>query len=94
MDIQEKTKIADILAQRMGHFECPMCHMGSFVLIDGYISTILQSKPDTMIIGGGPSIVSVAIVCNNCGFTSLHNLMALGIIDNNNQNPNADNNSK
>lgn len=36
-------------------------------------------------------IVSVVIVSNNCGFTSHHNLIALGIIDNNNQNPNADN---
>lgn len=79
MDQQIKKEIADILAQRIGHFDCPMCHRGTFVLIDGYITTILQSKPDTMVIGGGNTIVSVAVVCNNCGYTSLHNLIALGI---------------
>lgn len=79
MTQEDKSKIASILEQKISPITCPMCHKQNFSLVDGYIVTPIQQEPATLVIGGGRSIVSVAIICVNCGYTSYHNLKALGI---------------
>ena len=75
----ERNKIASILEYKINPIVCPMCHKQNFSLVDGYIVTPIQNEPDTLVIGGNRSIVAVAIICVNCGYTSHHNIKALGI---------------
>lgn len=81
MNKKVRQTIADRLVQRIGEIECPMCHKGPFTLIDRYVHIELQEDLKTYVMGAGPSLISAVIICNNCGYTSLHNLIALGVGD-------------
>ena len=41
----------------------------------------LQNDYKNLIIGGGPLIPSIIIVCNNCGYLSQHSLGVLGLLN-------------
>ena len=82
MDATDKQKIAERLIERIGLLQCPMCHKYEFALINRYITTVLQEEPNVFNLrSNSNSISSVAIVCNNCGYTSMHNIVALGLIE-------------
>ena len=78
---EEKQKIISELSKRInsGDIKCPMCGNKHFIIADGYFNTTMQDKLDDYVIGG-PSIPSIAIVCNNCGFISSHALGILGML--------------
>lgn len=73
-----KQKIVDKLMKKIGPYKCPMCHADSFTIADGYLANTLQDNVNSIQLGGA-FLPSVALVCTNCGFTSLHNLKILGI---------------
>lgn len=73
-----KRLIAQRLTERIGIFECPICHKGSFTILDGFVMHSIQDDPSQLIIGGGKRTISVSMVCTNCGFTSLQNLNVIG----------------
>lgn len=75
-----KKQIAQVLSERLGQFQCPMCHKGPFSILDGYVSVTLQSNLKSYALGG-PSIPSVGVVCTHCGYISLHALGALGLLE-------------
>lgn len=77
----QKERIVNALSTKIKYFECPMCHSHSFTIADGYIVQGLQNNIKTIILGN--MIPSIAIVCNNCGFMSQHNLGVLGLLDKN-----------
>ncbi len=81
LDDNEKRELANAIMNRIQSLECPMCHSRSFTFLDGYLFQNLQSNKKSYIIGNGPFIPSVALVCNNCGFMSQHNLGALGMLN-------------
>lgn len=74
----DKQKIVAKLMEKIGPYKCPMCHGGPFTIADGYLANILQDNVNSIQLGGS-FLPSVALVCTNCGFTSLHNLKVLGI---------------
>lgn len=74
-----KKEIAKILNERISKLECPICHKGSFTIIDGYMVNQIHNKLGTFSLGG-PAIPTIAIVCNNCGYISQHALGALGLL--------------
>lgn len=78
--IQENDKqiILKKLIERIGSYKCPICHGSSFTIVDGYLTNTLQDNLDSIQLGG-TFLPSVALVCTNCGFTSLHNAKILGI---------------
>lgn len=77
---ERKEEIANRLNERIGRFECPMCHKGPFSIIDGYVQANIQSNLSSYSLGGA-SIPMIAIACNNCGYISFHALGALGLLD-------------
>lgn len=79
---KDKGDLIRIITDRVHTFECPMCHKQSFTIVDGYLIQNLQKSMDSYTIGNGPLLPSVAIVCNNCGFMSQHNLGILGLLNN------------
>lgn len=77
----EKKKIAKALAEKIGKpFECPICHSNNFTIIDGYLIQELQKNMNNIILGSGPILPSISIVCTKCGFMSQHNLGVLELI--------------
>ena len=74
---EQKNRIAAKLTEKGVRRACPMCGNPSFVLVDGYFSHPIQTDPDAGYSLGGPSIPTVVIACQNCGFISEH---ALGIL--------------
>ena len=80
IDDDKKQEIARILKERIGKFECPMCHQTNFSLIDGYFHCIMQDSIGQSSLSG-MSVPSVAIICSNCGFMSQHALGALGLLN-------------
>lgn len=78
MNNEIKRLIAQRLTERIGTFECPICHRGSFTILDGFVMNSIQDEPSQMIIGGGKRTISASLVCTNCGFTSMQNLIVIG----------------
>lgn len=76
----KKKEIVQALASRVDKMECPICHQGSFTLIDGYITDSVQNEFSNQVIGSKTTLPSVALVCNNCGFISQHSLGILGLL--------------
>ena len=74
----DKQIILKKLAERIGVYKCPICHSSSFTIADGYLANTLQDNLNSIQLGG-TFLPSVALVCTNCGFTSLHNAKILGI---------------
>ncbi len=79
----EKTKIEIIkrLSERIPSFECPICHYKNFSIVDGFLVQGIQQQMEGIVLGNGPMVPSVALVCTRCGFMSQHNLGILGMIN-------------
>ena len=75
-----KKELIKALTEKVKLLECPMCHNNSFTIVDGYIVQSVQNDKNNIVLGNGPMIPSMAIVCNNCGFMSQHNLGILGLL--------------
>ena len=78
---EEKNRIAERLNQRFaGHgVKCPMCGNNSFALADGYFLNVIQDNFNGFEIGGH-AIPAIPIICDNCGFISMHALGTLGLL--------------
>lgn len=74
----DKQIILKKLAERIELYKCPICHSSSFTIADGYLANTLQDNLNSIQLGE-TFLPSVALVCTNCGFTSLHNTKILGI---------------
>lgn len=79
MNSEEKEKIIKALEERSAKNPCPRCGNQQFALLDGYFNQTIQNKLEGIVIGG-PSIPSVIVVCNRCGFMSQHALGSLGML--------------
>jgi len=76
---EEKQKIIRALDERGANLPCPRCGNESFTLAGGYFHQGIQTDPQVNLIGG-PSIPSVVVICNQCGYLSQHALGALGLL--------------
>ena len=76
---EHKEKIIKVLDEKGAKLPCPRCGNNNFTLLDGYFNQTIQTELKGMIIGG-PSVPSVVIVCNRCGYLSQHALGPLGLL--------------
>ena len=76
---EQKQRIIKALEDRGAKLPCPRCGNNSFVLLDGYFNQTMQSELKGIVIGG-PSVPSVVVACNRCGYLSQHALGALGLL--------------
>ena len=83
-DLSEKvkTELIEAISRKISKLECPMCHTNNFTLSSGYSNIPIQFDLNGIVIGG-PSMPSIAIICNNCGFISNHALGVLGLLPKN-----------
>jgi len=75
----QKQKIIKALEERGARLPCPRCGNNSFTLLDGYFNQTVQTDLKGMVLGG-PSVPSVVVACNRCGYLSQHALGALGLL--------------
>jgi ribosomal protein L37E len=76
---EQKNKIVKALEERGAKLPCPRCGNNAFTLLDGYFNQTIQTELKGIVIGG-PSLPSVVIACNRCGFLSQHALGVLGLL--------------
>lgn len=78
---EEKQKIVQELNKKFSSsgVKCPMCGNTHFIIAGGYFNTFLQDNLKDFSMGG-PSIPSIPIICNKCGFISMHALGFLGLL--------------
>ena len=84
---EEKQRIVSELFKRINSvkIKCPICGNDHFIIADGYFNSTLQDNLNGFVIGG-PSMPSIPIVCNRCGFISSHALGILGLLPKQNDN--------
>lgn len=75
----QKQKVLEALDKAGANLPCPRCGNGQFSLVDGYFNHPIQTSLSGLVIGG-PSVPSVVVVCNQCGFISQHALGALNLL--------------
>ena len=76
---EDKQVIISKILEIIPNIECPICHNKQFIIADGYFNSSIQGNLNGMSLGG-PSIPSIGIICNRCGFISHHALGVLGLI--------------
>ena len=81
---EEKQRIILELNKRFGSsgIKCPMCGNNHFIIGDGYFNSFMQDDIRSLNLGG-PSIPSIPIICDRCGFISSHALGVLGLLPKN-----------
>lgn len=61
---------------------CPMCSNNSLTIVpQGYFNNSIQNSLDSGIVLGGPSIPTIGVICNNCGYLSQYSLGVLGLLN-------------
>ena len=83
MTAEEKQKIIDALSRKGAIHVCPRCGEKEFTLLEGYFNQIIQQTITGGMIMNGPSVPSVVVVCNNCGYMSQHAIGVLGLMPKN-----------
>ena len=76
---EEKNRIIQALEKAGAILPCPRCGNQTFSLVGGYFNQFVQPKLAGIIIGG-PSVPSVAVICDRCGFIAQHALGTLKLL--------------
>jgi len=61
---------------------CPMCRKGTFTIVDGFLTPLLNKdlRDAATLHGTKHMFPSIGLVCVNCGFTSTHSLLHLDLM--------------
>jgi len=76
---ETKQEIIEVLKKRGVDKPCPRCGELAFGILDGYLANPVLSTPGESRLGG-EILPWVAVVCETCGFTSLHALGPLELL--------------
>lgn len=76
---EQSQRLLQIFKERIKSFRCPICKSNKFNILDGL--TLLPLQNDNKARLPKISAPSMALICSNCGFTSLHNLGVLESFD-------------
>ncbi len=76
---EQKQKIVEALRERGAFRSCPRCGNNGFTLLDGYSNQQVQADIGVTVLGG-PSIPTIVVVCNRCGWLAQHALGFLGLL--------------
>lgn len=76
---EQKKAIIVALEERGAVLPCSRCGNQSFSVMEGYFAPSLQKNLNEGIILGGPTLPSVAVMCNRCGAITTHAAAILGL---------------
>jgi uncharacterized Zn finger protein len=78
MEQTRLNEIASILNTKGVRLPCPRCGQLKFSIVgESYIS--IQETPGTFVIGG-PTIPTIIVACDNCGYVTQHAKGPLGLM--------------
>lgn len=77
MDQSRQDKAIKALTAKGVKLPCPRCGNAGFSIV-GETMIPLQSDPNSFQIGG-PSVPTVLVACNNCGYITQHAQVTLGL---------------
>ena len=76
---EERNRIVRALNERGANRPCPRCNNNSFSMVPGYFTHFIQ-QDTTNINLGGPSVPTVVVVCDRCGWLAEHALGVIGLM--------------
>jgi hypothetical protein len=76
----DKDQIFKILEEKGANLPCSSCGNNNFILLDGYIYPIVKQDLNQKIESKFETIISIATVCNKCGYIRQHSIGALGLM--------------
>ncbi len=89
---KKQQQIVDVLTEKDALEPCPRCKKSDFSVQNYYCPLLTHEEPlDIQVTGKVAKVIPTAIVvCGNCGYIMLHNLMPLGLLpkEKNGQNTN------
>lgn len=68
---------AEKLREKIKSFQCPLCHKGPFTILKGINPVSLQTDLNVFDVTSS-SAPCFVIMCQNCGYMSLHNALVIG----------------
>ena len=71
-------EVVEALTNKGVKLPCPRCNLMKFSIV-GETQIPLQENPNVITIGG-PSIPTVIIACDNCGYITQHATLPLGLV--------------
>jgi hypothetical protein len=86
-NLQIPPKDAEVIGEKLKErgisTDCPMCGAAQSKLANGYLHPSLSRTLEDLQqpVGETQIFPCVALVCQNCGFTSLHSLGTLGLME-------------
>lgn len=78
MDKIKQSQVIEALKAKQVHLPCPRCSQPKFSIVGESIISI-QNDPNVLSIGG-PSIPTVIVACDNCGYITQHATIPLGLV--------------
>jgi hypothetical protein len=73
------TRLIEHLRQKWMGRPCPMCGVGNWNVQDTTFE-LREFNEGNLIVGGGPIIPIVPVICSNCGNTVLVNALSAGLV--------------
>jgi predicted nucleic-acid-binding Zn-ribbon protein len=86
LSVEQRRAVTATLLEAGATRPCPRCGGENFELLDGYIMEFTQSQLRNMVVGSHNRFVTVASVCEQCGFLAQHALDSLGLAPGNDPN--------
>ena len=79
LTINQQKDIFTKFIAKVPHFKCPMCGIGRYKFMNGFIMLPLYDNTDTYNQNSNSSLPCISVVCDNCGYISFFSAMILGI---------------
>jgi hypothetical protein len=79
-DSATRRRIRTAISERAPQAHCPVCQSTTLSLADGFVTLGLERVPASIAFSQ-TGLPSIALICNQCGYTLLFNAMALGLDD-------------
>lgn len=78
MDQKRLDEVVNALTLKGVNFPCSRCGQAKFSVV-GEALILLQEDPNVFAIGG-PSIPTIIVACDNCGYITQHAAAPLGVM--------------
>lgn len=78
LSYDEKRRIIKTISDKGAKLPCSRCDQDKFTLLDGYFKPIIKSSLTDDVDYKMPSVPSVVLICNNCGYIIQH---AMGMLE-------------
>lgn len=81
-----KVKVIEELKKRAPDLKCPVCSSPTaphrkLILVDGLFNRSIQKDVSGGIVIGGPTVPTVGVICENCGYVMEFSIGALGLLN-------------